>query len=209
MVIMGYFKGHTSYFSKILKENYTAQQRDYAFEALSILFSKTLPSQVIEIGTSFGGTTQFIREELNELGLADSYVLSYDVTEKKWYDKQRQTGIDIKVENIFSRSYKEIIKPDEIKEAIQRDGTTIVLCDGGSKVNEFNLLAQFLKPGDIIMAHDFIDTLDNFKENYYDKIWNWREIGIEDIQHTCDVYNLIPFMQDIFNEAVWACRIKQ
>jgi len=206
---MKYFKGHTTYFSKILKENYTAQQRDYAFEALSTLFSETLPSQVVEIGTSFGGTTQFIREKLNDLELTNSYVLSYDVTEKKWYDKQRQTGIDIKVENIFSKSYKELISPDKIREVIQREGTTIVLCDGGSKVNEFNLLSQFLKTGDIIMAHDFIDTLENFNKNYYGKIWNWREIGIEDIQVTCDTYNLIPYMQDTFNEAVWACRIKQ
>jgi cephalosporin hydroxylase len=205
---MGYFKGHTTYHSTILKEGYTAQQRYYAFSAFGELFKKTVPSRVLEIGTSFGGTTQFIREKLNELHLESSEVRSYDVNEKKWYDKQRNTGIDIRIENIFSKSYKELINPDDVKEFIAREGTTIVLCDGGSKKDEFRLLAQFLKRGDIIMAHDYIDTQENFTENYYDKIWNWREIGIEHIQPVCDEYSLVPFMQEEFNEAVWACRKK-
>jgi len=205
---MGHFRGHTSYYSEILKGNFTAQQRDYAFDVLGELFEDKRPSQVLEIGTSFGGTTQFIREKLNSIELGNSVVRSYDVNEQKWYNQQRETGIDIRVENVFSHSYKELSKPQDVEEFITREGTTIVLCDGGSKVNEFRLLAPFLKTGDIIMAHDYIDTRENFIENYFDKIWNWREIGIEDIQDVCDTYNLVPYMQEKFNEAVWACRIK-
>ena len=44
----------------------------------------------------------------------------------------------------------------------------------------------------------------------FDKLFKLAKAkGIEDIQVTCDTYNLIPYMQDTFNEAVWACRIKQ
>jgi hypothetical protein len=33
------------------------------------------------------------------------------------------------------------------------------------------------------MAHDYVDTKENFLENYKDKIWNWREIGDDHIRH--------------------------
>jgi len=175
---------------------------------LTELFRLVRPRRVLEIGTSYGGTTQFIRETLNSLDLNDTIVRSYDVLERSWFDKQRNTGIDIRIENIFTHSYKELKQPTEIDEFIREDGVTVVLCDGGSKKNEFRLLSQFLKSEDIIMAHDYIDTRQNFEEDYYNKIWNWREIGDEDIQETCSRYNLVPFMQEEFNKAVWACRKK-
>lgn len=49
-----------------------------------------------------------------------------------------------------------------VESFIKREGTTLILCDGGSKINEFNILSKYLKSGDIIMAHDYVDTKENF-----------------------------------------------
>ena len=66
-----------------------------------------------------------------------------------------------------------------------------------------------MKVGDIIMAHDYVDTKENFIENYKNKIWNWREIGDEHIDSTCDRYNLVNYMKETFDPAVWVCKIKE
>lgn len=121
----------------------------------------------------------------------------------------RSANIEVIIENIFSKSYREIEKPEFVNDFIQSEGTTIVLCDGGSKINEFKTLAEYLKVGDIIMAHDYVDTKENFIENYKNKIWNWREIGDEHIDSTCDRYNLVNYMKETFDPAVWVCKIKE
>ena len=83
------------------------------------------------------------------------------------------------------------------------------MCDGGSKINEFNLLSKYLKSGDIIMAHDYVDTKENFLKNYKNKIWNLREIGDEHIKNTCEKYNLKSYMKETFDKVVWVCKIKE
>lgn len=205
---MSHLNGHFAYSSNTLKENLTSQQLEYAFVAFEKLFVEIKPSRILEIGTSFGGTTQFFRDKLIELELQDTVVRSYDIIEREYFGRMKNTGIDIRIENIFTDSYQDLKNPNLIKEFIHQEGTTLVVCDGGSKKNEFRLLAPLLKKGDIIMAHDYVDTYKNFEDNYKDKIWNWREIGEEDIQEICLTYNLVPFMQDVFSKAVWACRRK-
>jgi len=200
--------GHFLYTRKVLKETFTTQQRQYAFKAFEVLFEKVKPSQILEIGTSFGGTILYIREKLNELNLHNTKIRSYDIVDREWYGRMRSTGIDIRVENIFTYSYNELNSPGDIQDFIQQDGVTVVLCDGGFKKNEFKLLAPFLKKDDIIMAHDYVDTHENFIDNFKGKIWDWREIGLEDIEKVCIDYNLTSYMEDLFSNAVWACRKK-
>ena len=203
-------KGHTTYISKIdSKFKLTTQQNPYMFDAFKKLLLETKPSRILEIGTAGGGTTLFIREYLDEIGLNNTQIKSFEVKEHKWFEPMRKRGIDIIIENIFSKSYREIEKPEFVNDFIQSEGTTIVLCDGGSKINEFKTLAEYLKVGDIIMAHDYVDTKENFLNNYKHKIWNWREIGDEHIEETCIKYNLKSFMKDIFDKAVWVCKIKE
>jgi cephalosporin hydroxylase len=202
-------KGHTTYHPKTIQRfALTSQQRPYAFKAFAILLEQVRPSQIFEIGTAGGGTIMCIRETLDELGLQETKIKSFEVREQKWYPRMREAGIDIVIDNIFDKSYRNLAKPDIAKNFIQQEGTTLVLCDGGSKINEFNLLSDFLKPGDIIMAHDYIDTKENFINNYKDKIWNWREIGDEHIDPPSLRNGLTPFLKDVFDQAVWACRKK-
>jgi hypothetical protein len=99
-------------------------------------------------------------------------------------------------------------KPEFIKDFIQSEGTTLVLCDGGNKISEFNLISPLLKEGDIIMAHDYIDTIENFEQNFKNKIWNWCEIKESDISEISEKENLVPFYQEHFNKVVWVCKQK-
>tara|TARA_Y100000389_G_scaffold192859_1_gene220854 strand:- start:597 stop:1211 length:615 start_codon:yes stop_codon:yes gene_type:complete len=202
-------KGHTSYISKITPNfRLTMQQKPEVSSAFEKLLKEIKPKQIVEIGTAGGGTTLSIRETLDEIGLEKTDIKSFEVKEHKWFPEMRKRNIEIIVENIFSHSYKEIEKPEMVESFIGREGTTLVLCDGGSKVNEFIILSKYLKSGDIIMAHDYVDTKENFLENYRDKIWNWREIGEEDIKETCEKYNLKSFMKETFDKVVWVCKIK-
>ena len=203
-------KVHTSYISKITPNfRLTMQQKPEVSGAFEKLLKEIKPKQIVEIGTAGGGTTLSIRETLDEIGLEKTDIKSFEVKEHKWFPEMRKRNIEIIVENIFSHSYKEIEKPEMVESFIGREGTTLVLCDGGSKVNEFIILSKYLKSGDIIMAHDYVDTKENFLENYRDKIWNWREIGEEDIKETCEKYNLKSFMKETFDKVVWVCKIKE
>ena len=52
---------------------------------LKALFNAVKPSQVLEIGTSYGGLTLLIRDLLDEVGLEQSDFRSYDVMETDRY----------------------------------------------------------------------------------------------------------------------------
>ena len=203
-------KGHTSYISKSTHNlKLTMQQKPEIGDAFEKLLTEIKPKQILEIGTAGGGTTLLIRETLDEIGLKETNIKSFDIKEHKWFPKMRKKNIEVITENIFSKSYKELEKPKMVESFIKREGTTLILCDGGSKINEFNILSKFLKSGDIIMAHDYIDTKENFLKNYKNKIWNWREIGDEHIKNTCEKYNLKNYMKETFDKVVWVCKIKE
>ena len=100
--------------------------------------------------------TGFINMVRIELEL-NTKVLSYDTLSRPWYDDLKKEGFDIIVENVFNDDYTNKVS-SKIIDFIQEEGKTIVLCDGGNKIKEFNLLAKYIKSGDIIMAHDYAST---------------------------------------------------
>ena len=116
-------------------------------------------------------------------------------------------GIDVRVENVFNHHYTEV--KQEVIDFIQQDGMTLILCDGGSKIHEFKILSNYMKNNDFIMAHDYSQNKETFKENVYMKIWNWHEIEDKDIQEACEKNNLISYNQEIFNTIAWVCKVKQ
>ena len=194
------------------KETTILQHKDIAIP-LKTLFETIKPSQVLEIGTSHGGLTLLIRDLLDEVGLKESDFRTYDVLDinRYWLDEAIKNGakIDLRIKNIFNHQYDALIEVDEIKELISRSGPTIVMCDGGSKKNEFKILSPFLKSGDIIMAHDYASNSAYFEEHINNKIWNWHEIQDSDIQESVEKYNLEPYMHDEFQKVVWVCKIKK
>jgi len=176
------------------------------------LFETIKPNQILEVGTSHGGLTLLLRDLLDESGLSECQLTSYDVLDFQRYglDKAINEGAKINfiLKNVFNHQYNDLVEIDEIVNYIKQSGPTIVLCDGGSKKNEFKILSKFLKPGDIIMAHDYAANQQYFEENIKDKIWNWLEIQDSDIQEASDENGLTSFQQDNFINVVWVCKIK-
>lgn len=185
--------------------NLASQQNHNVYEIFYNFLNEIKPKRILEIGTALGGFTQFLKNVSDESEL-NIDILSYDIHRMDWYQSMVKPGLDIKVENVFDEHYLTV--KQEVIDFIQQDGITIVLCDGGNKVGEFNILSNFIKEGDFIMAHDYVDTRENFNQNYDRKIWNWHEISESDISIACDRNNLKPYNKVIFDSVVWVCKTK-
>ena len=186
-------------------KNHACQQTHNAFNVFYEFLKDVRPSNILEIGTALGGFTMVIKGFIDELGLKCN-ILTYDVHEHAWYSNMRDEGVDVRVENVFKEGYKEVDM--SVVDYIKRDGTTIVLCDGGSKIGEFNILSDYLKLGDYILAHDYAVTVEFFNENINKKVWNWCEITQQNIENACDRNSLSLYKEEIFNSVAWTCRTK-
>ena len=188
-------------------QGHAAQQNPIAYEVFYKFLESVRPVRIIEIGTAFGGFTTFLRLCCNDLGL-NTEIRSYETHDGfTHYDSIRDMNIDIRIEDIFYPAYT-TIKQDAI-DYIQEDGITVVLCDGGHKIHEYNLLTPFIKTGDFILAHDYASNKEDFEQNINMKFWNWHEIQDSDIEEVSNTNNLEPFMQDDFTKAVWVCKVKK
>jgi uncharacterized UPF0146 family protein len=186
-------------------DGYAAQQHHDAFQVFYNFIKEVKPKRILEIGTALGGFTTFLKKAIDELNL-DTEIMSFDIYERPWYKDMIDLGIDVIVEDIFDFKTSSVKKG--VIDFIQKDGITIVLCDGGYKIGEFNLLSNYLKVGDFILAHDYAENKENFEEKIKLKIWNWHEIQFSDIKEACEKNNLDNFQKEIFENVVWTCRIK-
>jgi hypothetical protein len=187
----------------------TAMQHEGAFEVFRSLLETVRPARVLEIGTAAGGLCLYIRHTLNTLGMSDVPIKTFDIYDTSTHRVlEKENNLEVIYTNIFSKDYLNLENPDLIETFIKSEGTTLVLCDGGNKINEFNLVAPMLKSGDIIMAHDYSPNLEYFKEHIMNKVWCWMEIQDSDVQQAVDSNNLEPFMATEFANVVWLCRRK-
>ena len=186
--------------------NHAAQQSHNAFRVFYNFIKETKPSQIVEIGTALGGFTAFLKLVCNELNL-NTYILSYDIYSKPWYDDIIKMGVDVRVEDIFTNTDYGV--QSHAIDSIKKPGTSIVLCDGGNKINEFNIFSNFLKNNDFILAHDYAKDRTTFDSYINRKIWNWLEIQDSDISAACISNNLMDYNQEIFNSVAWVCKQKQ
>lgn len=88
---------------------------------------------------------------------------------------------------------------DLIRKCITDDGKTLVLCDGGNKIKEFNAFTSYLKSGDYIMAHDYFSD-----GRFDDKSWSC-EITNKDIMATVQSNHLTQKHTKIFDDYYWCC----
>ncbi|MFM7796490.1 MAG: hypothetical protein ACKO7N_06985, partial [Candidatus Nitrosotenuis sp.] len=172
---------------------FMSQHRD-APKVFTQLLDVVRPYRILEIGTFHGGLTLMLRDLLNNIGLSGSTIRTYDINDQEFLRPLvADQLVDIRTKNLFHETYTDFLSDQtkkEVEEFIQSDGTTMVLCDGGCKKCEYNLLAPLLKPQDIIMAHDYSPNQEYFKKNMENKIWNWCEIEDKDIEEVSLNYKL-------------------
>jgi cephalosporin hydroxylase len=185
---------------------YTAQQSHNAYQIFYDFISEVKPVRILEIGTALGGFTEFLKIITDELGL-NTKILSYDISSRPWYNEMVEKGIDVRVENIFNEDWSGV--KQEVVDFVQQEGLTIVLCDGGWKIGEFNIFSKLIKNGDYILAHDYSVSKEIYELEIKDKIWNWCEITESDIEQSVVENNLKFYNQNKFSQAVWVCKIKE
>jgi len=195
-------KGHFIY------KNLIISQHESVGSVFDKLIKQIKPKRILEIGTADGGLTLMLKDLLNDNGLNNSIIRTYDILEQTNLKNKNVDGIEIITKSPFNYPYSDLEYPDEIKEFVQSEGTTLVLCDGGFKINEFILISKFLKVNDVIMAHDYAHDSDVFKKEIENKIWNWHEIQYSDISNACEINNLESYMLDEFKQVVWVCKMK-
>ena len=177
-------------------------------ECLYELFKEFDIDNVIEVGTHSGGFTTMLslaREKANKHFNIYTYDLQHvhHIEEiSKLYNFQFFTSCifqaiqnDTTTQNVFSKSKK------------------VIFVDGGNKKVEFNALAKYLLPGDIIAAHDYCKDSKTFDENQKNKkVWQWMEVQESDVIDTINAYNLVDLPYDLtkkFEEVAWLIKVKQ
>jgi cephalosporin hydroxylase len=170
-------------------------QRLDVIEALSQLNNICKPSTIIEIGTANGGFTKILEDHPISL---NAEIYTYDIRHKQ-YNFNRAKFIQ-----------KDCFKVEkEIAKQIQKEGITILFCDGGNKIKEFNTFAKYLKTGDIILAHDYIEDETTFNNYFKNKLWNWHETSLAPILNTIKEEGLKDILPEYFSKAVWKSCIKE
>ena len=185
--------------------NHTAQQSHNAYEVFYEFLKEVKPKQILEIGTALGGFTNFLKLCINDLDLPTK-ILSYDIYERTWYKDMVESGIDVRVEDVFD--FVALTVKQEVVNFIKQEGVTIVLCDGGWKIGEFKILSEHIKHGDFILAHDYAENKQVFESNIRDKVWNWHEVQDSDIREASDRNNLEIYKKETFENVAWTCRVK-
>jgi len=178
------------------------EQRVDVIETLEKLYQELkkqnkLPKTIIEIGMNNGGFSLVLNDS-NISEQADIYC--YDIVNRNFDQNLKGSRINWFIKDIFSIE-------NEVKNLIQREGTTLLFCDGGNKVREFNTFAKYLKSGDLIFTHDYYKDIQEY-EKYKDTRWGWLESRESDLADTAEMCNLVPFMQDDFEKCVWSSKIK-
>jgi cephalosporin hydroxylase len=185
-----------------------AQQHIKAFRLFADFLREIRPKRILEIGTGGGGFVLFLRDALDSIRLRDSAVRTYDIIGQFCHEVLRENRIDVRIVNLFHQAHLYLDKPQEVVPFIQDEGCTLVLCDGGNKVREFRIFSHYIKAGDYIMAHDYVDTWNRYKEEFLDRVWNWCEIDERHITECSLQNNLRHHWKDKFDQAVWVCKTK-
>lgn len=189
-------------------KNTTAMQHEKFFDVFKEFITTVKPKQILEIGMAWGGITTALCDIRDDIQPDAFTIKSFDINRHDTFAALEERGVEIVIESVFNKCYTELVKPEMVVPYIQREGTTIVLCDGGNKVTEFNTLSPHIKPGDYILCHDYIDTVENFEENFKGKIWDWQEVKQSDIEQACQTYNLVDYSKESFSSIAWACKQK-
>lgn len=191
---------------------FMSQHRD-APKVFKEFLSVVRPSRILEIGTFHGGLTLLLRDILDELNLQDSTIRTYDINEQEFLKPLvKERNVEVYTQNLFNNDYTDWVDKvakEEVYSFINYPGTTIIMCDGGCKKCEFNLIAPFLKNNDIIMAHDYAPDTDYFEKYMKGKIWDWNEINEYDISISSEKYSLKSFYQEKMQNIAWCCRRKK
>jgi len=191
-------KPSTWRFNHLLINDINASQNPNIIKALEelnafLINERINISTIIEIGTLNGGFTSILAESDLSKG---TKIHTFDIRDK-------QLGCVDKYNNVFFHK-EDVFSTNTIVDLLKSDGNCLLFCDGGNKINEFNLYSNNLKKNDFIFCHDYVTNKELFEEQYRNKIWNWHESNYEAIEAAILKNNLENILPEFFEPAVWA-----
>jgi hypothetical protein len=178
----------------------TMQQRAEVATTFRALFTDIRPRRVLEIGTADGGLTLLLRDLLDELVGADVPLWTVDHSGVERPHLAHPSLHQLTADTFAIRHH--------LVDFIGEAGPSVVLCDGGDKAREFTTFAPALKPGDVIMAHDYSPTYAFFNYMMRGQVWDWLEITDETVASVSEAHGLTPYHQDDWQQVAWVCRRK-
>jgi hypothetical protein len=174
-------------------------QNRYSVPTWSYAMERLPPKQIVEIGSYTGALATLLGVHARMIGCS---VITYDIAAQSEdvVPVGKALGVDFRVASCWERER-------EIAEIIQREGTTFVLCDGGDKLRELATFARYLKPGDIIGAHDY-DAVHEVDPSIsqLDRYWPWSEVRRADATEAVTKawpWTIEPWLQEHFDCAGW------
>jgi hypothetical protein len=163
----------------------TCAQHPGVLAALEALQANFTPTRIAEIGTQLGGLTLLLNHYFPHVEIH-----TFDIAD--WQGRHPFTGMNVTFHQCDVMAHRERVIDLMIPGCL-------LICDGGHKEHEFNAFSEHLKPGSVIMAHDF----------YSDGVdWPSFELFPEQVAGACERCGLEPLLDDIMKKAVFCCRCK-
>lgn len=165
-------------------------QNRLAIPTWSYAMERHPPARIVELGTYAGGFVTALAVHAHQIG---TRVVTYDRSSpnERVIPLGRFLGVDYRwPRDIWACEA-------EIGALVREPGSTFLLCDGGDKRRELATFARYLKPGDVIAAHDY------HVRDSHNAWWGWGEINLEDGAAVAAVHDLEPFLQEHFDMAAW------
>lgn len=191
-------QGGTVFFNLWMSQN---QNGPIAFDTLFKQFTNSgrKIGRIIEIGTAHGGLAVLFGLFARAYGCE---FITYDIADTPDYkDLFSRLSVDFRLQDVFADK-------DRLEKDIQKEGATILFCDGGNKIREFNEFALYLKAGDIIVAHDYSKDAEYYDSISHNNIWSFFEIDYASIQKAVESEKLEPILSDVFSKAAMCAFVK-
>lgn len=149
---------------------------------------------IVELGADHGGLTNLLADH----EVSDNAIIhTFDI------NKERFTNL--KPEKIVFHHIDIHQNFETIGGLVRTSKRALVLCDGGDKAHEFNNMVKYLRPGDVIMAHDYFPNQEAHNEGVVTGRWNWWEFNDSNIPGDSTLIKPLS----CFDEYVWCIREKK
>jgi len=180
------------------------QQNNYALQLIDNLLKNLNPKLIIEFGARTGGLSVFL-SLYSKLKNCEFITFEHaEISNPLIYENIiNQFNGKIYYEDIFSENIINLLK-----EKIINSERSILFCDA-VKIKEFNLYSDFMKSGDIILAHDYAHDDEDFEKIFNEQIWFCNEIQYKDIEESCKKNNLDYLNFELFRTSAWGVFIKK
>jgi cephalosporin hydroxylase len=155
-------------------------------------------NRIVEIGTAHGGFTCILQDhdisEGAELHTFDNGARG---------PCEPVTGVVMYVGSCFDEEWQRLIET-----LCSAPGRVLLFCDGGDKEREVNTFCKALKPGDVILCHDYLkfpEVMVHDNSLFEPKQWRGCESQYSHVKDELERHGFSPFCETEMQAAFWGC----